>query len=198
MLTEWAHEPGLAARKRLFVREDPFLLTPSKADRIVAENIFKTHAKSSEHVKSFEQLRVGFPFQSNIATVARFARPNRFEQATAGFDTEMHAPDFVVEFFAGESRYSGVGWTVLPTSVIWHKLVLNLLFYFTIVFGLLSLPAWYRTGRGQLRVRRGCCPFCNYNRQGVQPNAPCPECGHTPRSRARPRRIASCPDSSVG
>lgn len=41
--------------------------------------------------------------------------------------------------------------------------------------------------RGSIRPRRGLCPKCAYNRAGLTPTTPCPECG-TPAPTPRPAR----------
>ena len=38
-------------------------------------------------------------------------------------------------------------------------------------------PAWIQRWRSRSRARQGLCAQCGYNRAGLKPNAPCPECG---------------------
>ena len=54
--------------------------------------------------------------------------------------------------------------------------------------GLASLPLWvpiaallFLVGRASRHsVARHSCIACKYDRRGIPPNSPCPECGHTP------------------
>lgn len=62
----------------------------------------------------------------------------------------------------------------IPTEIIPLNLAINSALY----GALIGLPlAFARTLLRHLRLRRNHCPRCNYNRHGLPPSAPCPECG---------------------
>ena len=67
-----------------------------------------------------------------------------------------------------------------PGQVIWWPLLANTAF-FAALWGLLmgAIPLAAAARRG-LRRRRGHCPACNYNRDGLTADAICPECGKPP------------------
>lgn len=61
---------------------------------------------------------------------------------------------------------------VLPLRVLWPGFALNTVFYACIAWVLAAAPSSLRRW---LRVRRGRCQACGYDRQGI--TAVCPECG---------------------
>lgn len=81
---------------------------------------------------------------------------------------------------SGEKRHEG---RAVPTAILPLGFALNTIFYasswWMLFFGLLRARAWNR-------CRRNLCTRCAYLRAGLDPLAPCPECGTTP----RPRRHA--------
>lgn len=60
---------------------------------------------------------------------------------------------------------------------IWPGFAVN-----TTLYALPWLAAWWGINRTRkwLRQRRGGCPGCAYDRRGLPPDAPCPECGLIP------------------
>lgn len=63
---------------------------------------------------------------------------------------------------------------VLPLTPVWPGLAANTACY---AASLWLLSSVHLTLRRLLRLRRNHCPICNYNRQGLPPSTPCPECG---------------------
>jgi hypothetical protein len=65
----------------------------------------------------------------------------------------------------------------LPALVLWPGFALNTLIYAALAWSVWRLPFAVRRYR---RRRRGRCVKCGYDRTGLAPAAPCPECGTTP------------------
>jgi hypothetical protein len=64
----------------------------------------------------------------------------------------------------------------LPALPLWPGLLIDTAFYALFCFALIrGAPALRRT----LRRRRNLCTVCAYDRKGLPPTTPCPECGHT-------------------
>ncbi|UYV12611.1 MAG: hypothetical protein NCW75_15125 [Phycisphaera sp.] len=62
----------------------------------------------------------------------------------------------------------------LPLLPLWPGFLLNTLFYAVLTFALVRTP---RVLRRALRRRRGRCVGCGYDRDGLDTDAACPECG---------------------
>lgn len=83
----------------------------------------------------------------------------------------------------------------LPLRPIWIGMVTNTLLASVLVGAVwFGVPAIRRT----LRVRRGLCPWCGYDRSGAQPESPCPECAGTTQSPPRPAVAGGVPHSRSG
>jgi hypothetical protein len=64
-----------------------------------------------------------------------------------------------------------------PTRFLWPGLILNSLLFGAAWIALLLPAAFlFRTAHARLRLRRGHCPFCNYDLRRVH-TKPCLECG---------------------
>lgn len=78
--------------------------------------------------------------------------------------------------FVDEGQSPFVRPLALPIGFLPRGVALNTGFYaaawWTIFFGLARARAWNRR-------RRGLCPYCSYSLTGLEPAAPCPECGAT-------------------
>jgi hypothetical protein len=44
---------------------------------------------------------------------------------------------------------------------------------------ILTIAAWRHEFAARRRTLIGCCSKCKYDRRGLSPTTPCPECGHT-------------------
>jgi hypothetical protein len=62
----------------------------------------------------------------------------------------------------------------LPVGPLWPGFALNTIFYAAIAWGLWQIPGAIRR---RSRRRAGRCVRCGYDRTGLAPEAPCPECG---------------------
>lgn len=62
----------------------------------------------------------------------------------------------------------------VPMRPLAFGLAANTLLFAAPLFLVLVVPAWIRRAR---RGRRGCCRWCGYDRRGLEPAQPCPECG---------------------
>jgi hypothetical protein len=62
----------------------------------------------------------------------------------------------------------------LPFGVYWPGMILDIAFY-TVPFAALRFAI--RARQRSRHRRAGRCPSCGYDRRGIPPDAPCPECG---------------------
>ncbi|MEQ8845266.1 MAG: hypothetical protein RIB58_10470 [Phycisphaerales bacterium] len=62
----------------------------------------------------------------------------------------------------------------LPLLPLWPGFLINIVFYAILAFALMRTPRVLHRG---LRRRRGRCERCGYDRQGLDAEAACPECG---------------------
>ncbi len=68
----------------------------------------------------------------------------------------------------------GRDWHALPLRPIWSGLAVNVAIFAAIWWvALTGVPA----ARRALRRKRGWCPWCGYDREGLAAGAVCPECG---------------------
>ena len=72
------------------------------------------------------------------------------------------------------SPIPGLADFALPLLPLWPGFLINTLFYALLLFGAWRLPGVLRRA---VRRRRGRCVGCGYDRQGLDTDAPCPECG---------------------
>lgn len=89
--------------------------------------------------------------------------------------------------WAGDSRGLGVLWfEPLDTKFEWWfrwgrwnggRDVAAPLWLPTLAVALITIGVWRADARARRRQRNGCCATCNYDRAGLPPAAPCPECG---------------------
>lgn len=66
---------------------------------------------------------------------------------------------------------------LIPLAPLWTGLALNTA---CVAVPLWLAPPMTRALLRRLRLRRNHCPRCGYNRLGLPPTAPCPECGPAP------------------
>lgn len=76
---------------------------------------------------------------------------------------------------AGQTNHRSV-WLV-PNQIIWPGFLTNTFVFAAGVFVALTAIGLLRV---RARIRRGECSRCRYQRQGIPPATPCPECGHEP------------------
>ena len=83
---------------------------------------------------------------------------------------EWHGLNTKQQFTSGLSQALGYQW---PNRVIWPGMIVNELFYCTVI--VLSYVGWIQ-GRRAIRRRRGRCQQCAYDLRGDLSTG-CPECG---------------------
>lgn len=76
--------------------------------------------------------------------------------------------------FVSPSRNPFLDRFALPLLPLWPGFLLNTFFYALLLFALIRTP---RVLRRAVRRRGGRCDRCGYDRQGLDPDAACPECG---------------------
>ena len=84
--------------------------------------------------------------------------------------TERHGFVTPPQVTSGLLVVFGYGW---PNRVLWFGMVINELFYVSLI---VSAYCTWRYGRRAIRRRRGCCPRCAYDLRGNSEGG-CPECG---------------------
>ncbi len=99
----------------------------------------------------------------SATTIAVPARPT----VIAGW----RLPPKLAPYFPNSTLY---GIALLPTRLLWRGLAADTLVYGAAWASLLAAP---RAIRRAVRRRCGRCPRCGYDLTGLQPGAPCPECG---------------------
>lgn len=88
--------------------------------------------------------------------------------------------------YSRQVRYPVLTWflpdgTLLPYRPLWPGFLINTALYSTLsAIVLLTLSHGLTSLRRNRRRRANHCPTCNYNRAGLSPTSPCPECGDQP------------------
>ena len=65
----------------------------------------------------------------------------------------------------------------LPITPIWPGFAINTIFWSLPALTPVALWIGFKHSRATNRLRRGLCPHCAYDRTGLPPETPCPECG---------------------
>ena len=74
-------------------------------------------------------------------------------------------------------QYDGPDTRWIPYFPLWPGLIGNALVWGSVIWVVLF---GVRLARQRLRIRRGLCVRCAYDRRGISTAAPCPECGTAP------------------
>lgn len=75
------------------------------------------------------------------------------------------------------SVYGSPRFWIIPSRILWVGLIIDTVLLAATLFGLWQarrLPAQLLR---RLRTPAGHCPRCGYDQEGLEPDAPCPECG---------------------
>ncbi|MEQ8770180.1 MAG: hypothetical protein RIB60_06695 [Phycisphaerales bacterium] len=114
----------------------------------------------TEHVENAWDVAIGWPMLSHRGVFIEDPKPHR-----------VHGAALVPGVGLGMSRLGGVQRVMIPLTPIWTGLIINAVLYAGAVF---LFGSALRRARSVRRMRRGCCPGCGYNLEGV---VVCPECG---------------------
>jgi hypothetical protein len=87
------------------------------------------------------------------------------------------APRTITRTWKSASQLSHRSVWLVPNQIIWPGFLTNTLGFAAGIFAALTAIGLLRV---RARIRRGECGRCRYQRQGLPPGAPCPECGHEP------------------
>lgn len=125
-----------------------------------------------------ERLRVGWPVRCVQAT---YVWGNRAEmdrvirgEVVHGFDVSTSDSETLAALAGVSSMQPPV--SVLPSTVVWGALVLNVGFWTSIAYFVISVPRIVAFARGVRWSRTGRCAQCGYSLSGTV-GKPCPECG---------------------
>jgi len=123
----------------------------------------RPHPRIVHNVQVVENLAVGSPFRCFVGTMERRYGSN-------GGNVIHRGHHWIINIAQVPNHAA-------PTHILPGSLVVNWLFWTSIVFAGLHLPRAYRAGWAAHRRRRGRC-ICGYHLLGLTPGThACPECG---------------------
>jgi hypothetical protein len=128
------------------------------------------YSECLEHATGWPVLAGWYEFRASHST--------QLPRVTGGIDLSPESPQY----------WEALSVRALPLRPIWPGLAADTAFYAGAWWLLLLAPGRLRR---TLRRRRGRCTRCGYDRAGLTPGAPCPECGGEPAASQGPGCCAS-------